>query len=197
MPRAEIDGRSMIGPRGRQEVELPLVRREVVLDHALAGQLHGALLAQLAPHVRARVLHRPGVVHVRRELPVHVVVPERDVAPPGRSDLVRAHFDDRPLRRRGGRREHSGDLAVDQEDVVLERRVGLEHRDGRHATRPARRESTGRDPETLGAPPRRGPRGSRVARTAAGCSPSRTRAANRGCRRSSPRSTQAAPASAG
>ena len=107
---------------------LPLRSLEVVLDHAFAGQLRRTFFSELAPNVHARVVHRARVVHVRRELPIHMVVSERDVIPPGRANLLGCDLNDRAFLRDGVRRKNSWQLAVDDEDVVFRRRIRIENR---------------------------------------------------------------------
>src|SRR5688500_16009856 len=76
--RRKIDERA----RGRQRMEAVCAPLEVVLDHSLAAQPRRPLLDQFAPGIGARVLDGARVIRVRRDFTEHVVVAERDVAPP-------------------------------------------------------------------------------------------------------------------
>src|SRR5438105_1686689 len=101
---------------------------EIVLDDPLAADSRLALFSQLAPRIRARVVERARIKRILGHRPIDVIMTERDVVP-----LVRAQLFQRDLHRRSIQlaavlREHALDFSVQQEDVVLHSRIGLEAR---------------------------------------------------------------------
>ncbi len=85
----EIDQR----PRGRKLVEGVRACDQVALDEPFSLHAGHRLLIELAPRVRARVIDRAAVKHVRLDLAVHVVVAERDVVPAGGADFLFGDLD--------------------------------------------------------------------------------------------------------
>ena len=64
-----------------------VARLEIPLDEPLARNPGNPLLVQLTPRVRARVIERAGVVGVRLDLAIHVVVAKSDVVPSAGTEL--------------------------------------------------------------------------------------------------------------
>jgi len=127
--RREVDQRA----RRRDRMEGPLASGQVVLEEPLAGELGRLLLGQLAPRVGAGVLQRSAVERVGRHLAEHVIVPEGDVRPARRPQLLRGDLDRGAIGTGRAGREDAGHLAVEDEHVAAGGRVRVERHPLRHA----------------------------------------------------------------
>src|SRR4051812_12342140 len=112
----------------RKCVELVPSALEITLDESLSRNSGDALLVQLTPSVRARVVDRAAVVDVRRDLAIDVIMPERHVVPTRGTQLVMRDLDRGTVGRRGCGGQHPLHLAMDDEDVEARARIRRQRR---------------------------------------------------------------------
>src|SRR5689334_4393255 len=101
---------------------------EIVLDDALPFQSVLTLFGELAPRIGARVVDRSGVERVFGDRTIDVIMPERDVIPAMRPQCLDRDFHRRSIQLAPVSRQHPFDLTMQEEDVVLRRRIRLEPR---------------------------------------------------------------------
>ena len=106
--RLEVDETSL-GGYGHKTMR---TRRQVVHHESLARHTMLTLVCQLAPRVAAHVIQRACIPRALCHLPMHVIVPERDVIPRRLLQLLDRDFTRVAVEHCGVLRKHALHLAV-------------------------------------------------------------------------------------
>src|SRR6266480_31816 len=109
-------------------MELVRLFGEIVLDDSFPADSRGALFGQLAPRIGAGVIERSRIERVGRDRPIYVIMSERDIIPTLGAELCLGDLHGRAIELAAILRQHAFDLTMQEKDVVLRVRIGLECR---------------------------------------------------------------------